>query len=334
MQLIIFSLSLLILRAISAEPSVLLQNAAVPGTRMPAVGLGTGAYGQPGNVGGEYWSDDIAKDAVLSWLKAGGIRIDNGNDYNVSAGVAEGMAQSGRPRESIFLVSKTGPRHPLGYSDTLQQVDDLLVALNTSYVDLLLIHWPGPYTTSGIDWPCYKASTDGTFKICRQDTWRAYVEVFKAGKARAIGVSNFEVRHLQDIFELNTLLPSVHQNEFHPYMHEDDLVAYCKAHNILYNSYSSVGCPDHQKTIWRDQVIDQPEIIKIAQKYNKTPAQVVLRWSWEQGLVVNARSWDPVHHVENLNIFDFMLTKEEIAIIGAVPKPTNPRVCSDPNKIL
>jgi len=296
---------------------------------MPVVGLGTGAYGT--------WNDAIAQKAVVSWLGAGGVRIDNSNDYNTMDGVAAGIAQSGVSRESIFITSKTGPRYPLGYNEIIQQTNDILTSLHTNYVDLLLLHWPGPLSATGIDWPCY-LNSNNTFKICRQDSWRALEDVFRAGKARAIGVSNFEMNHLEDIIELKSLIPSVNQVEFHPYFHEDALVLYCKDHNILYNSYSSVGCPDHMSSsanpnAWKVQVIEQPVIQQIAQKYNKTAAQVVLRWSRDQGLVVNARSQSLVHHVENLKIFDFSLTLDEITNIGAVPKPTIPKVCPYPNTI-
>jgi len=320
---------LFVVLALCDPSGVLLRNAAVPGTFMPAVGLGTGAYGT--------WSDAIAQKAVVSWLGTGGIRIDNANDYNTTDGVAMGIAQSGVARESIFITSKTGPRFPLGYNEIIQQTNDILKSLQTNYVDLLLLHWPGPIPATGINWPCYQ-NANNSFKLCRQDSWRALEDVFRAGKARAIGVSNFEIKHLEDIFELNSLIPSVNQVEFHPYFHEDALVLYCKGHNILYNSYSSVGCPDHMSSsdnpnAWKVQVIQQPIIQQIAQKYNKTAAQVVLRWSWEQGVVVNARSQNPVHHMENLNFFDFSLTLDEISNIGAVPKPKNPKVCPYPIEI-
>jgi len=321
---------------VHADPGLPLFNAALPGTIMPAVGLGTGGYGTEGNIGGEYWDDETARKAVLSWLSSGGIRIDNANDYNVTTGVAMGIQQSQRERSSIFVVSKVAWRYAMGYEEAIQQTEDILKSLSLSYVDLLLIHWPGPAGTEyNVSWPCYQ---NQTFKKCRQDTWRALEEIFKAGKARAIGVSNFEKTHLEDIFELGGLIPAVNQVEYHPYNHEyvDDLVKFCEDHKILFNSYSSVGCPDHMSLKnnrggWPIQVIEQPVVQKIAEKYRKTPAQVVLRWSWQQKIVVNARSWDPTHHAENLNIFDFELTNDEMKAISSLPKQSPPRVCYDPN---
>jgi len=137
---------------------------------------------------------------------------------------------------------------------------------------------------------------------------------------------------------MGSLLPAVNQVEYHPYWHEDDLVKFCEDHKIQFNGYSSVGCPDlmSPKTNpsgWRTQVIEQPVVQTIAQKYKKTPAQVVLRWSWQQKIVVNARSWNPVHHMENLAFFDFELTQEEMAAIGNLPKPPNPKITPDPNNM-
>jgi len=319
-----------------ADPTFPLFNAALPGLSIPAIGLGTAGYGSVGNVGGEFWDDDTAATAVNSWLSLGGVRIDSSLDYNNSVGVGRGIALSKRSRQSIFITSKTGPRYPLGYDETLKQTDEILKELQTDYVDLLLLHWPGPYTVPG-NWSCYQNQT--SFKKCRQDSWRALETLFLAGKAHAIGVSNFEKIHLEDIFELKSLIPSVNQVEFHPYWHEDALVQFCKDNKILYNSYCSVGCPDHMKPTnnpngWKTQVIEQPSVLQIAQKYKKTPAQVVLHWSFQQDLIVNARSWSPAHQAENLDIFDFSLTVDEMTLIGSLPLPPNPKVCYDPNTIL
>jgi len=162
----------------------------------------------------------------------------------------------------------------------------------------------------------------------------ALIQVFNQGKAKAIGVSNFEQVHLEDLFELNTLIPSVNQVEFHPYFHEDALVQFCKAHKILYNGYSSVGVPDHMGSSnnpggWQTQIIQQPLVQNLAQKYNKTVGQIVLAWSWQQGIVVNARSWNPQHQIENLNFFDIQFTPAEMLQLGSMPLPPDPKVCAD-----
>jgi len=312
-----------------------LYNAARPGIEMPFVALGTGGYGTLGDVGGEYWDDKTAEDAATLWLSLGGRSIDNSNDYGTQAGVGRAIKNSGIPRNDIFLKSKVGPRMPLGYNEVLSQVDDLLKELQTDYVDLLLIHWPGSATMT--DWECTKNQT--TFKYCRQQSWLAMEKVFHDGKALAIGVSNFERNHLQDIIDLNSTLPSLNQFEYHPYWHENGLANFCRAHAISVESYSSMGCPDHMAskdnpTHWTTQVIEQPIIDAIAKRYNKSSAQVVLRWGLQQGHRVVVRTKDAKHMQENLNVFDFALTKFEMEAVGVVPTPSNPKVGPDPSQLL
>jgi len=323
--------------ALGQVPSLPLHNAAVSGLTMPAIGIGTGGYGGPGNVNGEWWDNNVAFDAVKTWLEYGGKRIDTSMSYDTEVGIGAAIISSGVDRKDLFITSKTGPYYPLGYDETLIQAYDAIRELQTPYVDLLLIHWPGPDNSSqASSWPCYQGQKD--FKKCRQESWLALERVFNEGKALAIGVSNFEQNHLEDILELNSLIPAVNQVEYHPYWHEDGLVKFCKEHNIVFNSYSSVGCPDHMKSpdnpqAWKTQVIEQPIIQQIAQKYNRTAAQIVLQWSWQQGLVVNARSLTPAHLKENLEFFGIQLTESEIQQIGSVPAPPNPKVCGDPRII-
>jgi diketogulonate reductase-like aldo/keto reductase len=304
---------------------------------MPAIGLGTGGYGAPGNIGGEYWDNSVSYTAVKNWIALGGKRIDTSNDYNTELGVATAIKASSIDRKDLFITSKVGPRYPLGFDETIKQTMDILYELNTDYVDLLLIHWPGVINGTGLDWPCLQQRTD--YKVCRKQSWLALEKMFKEGKARAIGVSNYEKNHLQEIFDLKSLLPAVNQVEYHPYWHEDDLVSFCSDHKIVFNGYSSVGVPDYMKSpdnpnAWKVQIIEQPLVQQIAQKYNKTAAQVVLQWSWKRGIVVNARSLDPVHQLENLNFFDIPLTPSELEqIASSLPLPPNPKVCPNPNEI-
>jgi len=152
----------------------------------------------------------------------------------------------------------------------------VLSTLDTPYVDLLLIHWPGQTGSKPIN------STDpactgpaSSPKACRQSTWKAMETIFADGKgaARAIGVSNFEVNHLQDIEELDGLLPSVNQCEFHPFWHPDALLAYCAARGITFNGYSPIGAPDVSVTHGWDLRV-HPDIVAIAKRVNKSPAQV------------------------------------------------------------
>ena len=155
------------------------------------------------------------------------------------------------------------------------------------------------------------------------------------GKARAIGVSNFEINHLEDIIAMKTSLPAVNQVEFHPYWHESDLLAFCKAHNITFNGYAPVGAPDWAPTQrhWNHTLLQEPTIARIAQSHNRTPAQVTLRWQWQQGVVVNPRTMNPEHMKEDLDFFDFELSSDEMEQISNITPPSEPKVTGDPHDI-
>ena len=319
-------------------PTVTLMNAAAPGTKMPVVGIGTGAYVyKPRTEPGEIWTDDVAEKAVGQWLDMGGRRIDASLNYLNEPGIGRAIKASTVPREEIFIVSKVGsggqslPGAALGYNDTLSQVQPMLDALQIDYADLLLVHWPGPPGNS-TDTACQ--GNPPTYRACRQSTWKAMEEIFKSGKAKAIGVSNFEKSHLEDIIVMNSTLPALNQVEFHPYWHEDDLLAFCKMYNIRYNGYSPLACPDWAPTShhWNHTLLEEPTITSIAKTHNRSPAQVVLRWEWQQGVVTNPRTVNPNHMKENLNYFDFVLSDDEMKQIANITPPPKPKVCPDPHQ--
>lgn len=314
-------------------PTVTLRNAAKPGTRMPVTGIGTGGYihdphsTQPGEV----WTDDVAEKAVGQWLSLGGKRIDTAYDYGDQTGIGKAIKASSVSREDLFIVSKTSSPCQ-GYNDTLLQMKPILEQLQVDYVDLLLVHWPGPPSQSS-DPACQ--GNPPTWQKCRQSTWRAMEDIYMMGKARAIGVSNFEKNHLEDIIAMKTTLPAINQVEFHPYWHETDLLAFCNAHNITFNGYAPVGAPDWAPTQrhWNHTLLQEPTIMHIAQSHNCTPAQVALRWQWQQGVLVNPRTMNPEHMMENLNFFDFELDENEMEKISNIAPPSEPKVTGDPHNI-
>ena len=302
-------------------PSVKLMNAAKDGVSMPVAGIGTWGYGFPG----ETWNDDIAEKAIGEWLSMGGRRVDGSQGYGDQVGVGKAIKASGLKREEIFMTSKL----PLAnYDSTMAQMNSVLSDLQMDYVDLLLIHWPGPGAGCSM--------TNSSWRECRQSCWKALEQLFNTGKARAIGVSNFEVNHLQDILDMKGLVPAVNQVEYHPFWHEDDLVAFCQKRKITFNSYAPLGTPDWGPKVhhWSRTVLNDPTIMKIAQAHQRTAAQVVQRWQWQQGIVVNPRTWNTTHMKENLNFFDFQLTADEMKEISSIIPPKNPsKVCPDPHNI-
>jgi len=321
--------------AISNVPSYTLHNAAVPGTQMPMIGLGVGAYGQLSGVDGEYWDDQVAEVAVSQFLKLGGRRLDTSlKYYNDIVGVGLGLANSGVPREEVFITCKVDD--PYGYDTTLEHFAEILTSLNTTYVDLVLIHWPGPiafnFSSGGVN-TCEVNQTCSFGPGCRQDTWRALELIFTQGHAHAIGVSNFEQRHLADIFETATMLPAVNQFEFHPYWQPLELLQYCQSLNITVMSYSPLGAPDFMAwhtDKWPIALLDQPVLAILGKKYNKTPAQILIRWHLQHNIALHPRTNKPEHMAENLDVFDFLLNSNEMNAISAIQRPLRSKVCPDP----
>lgn len=281
---------------ISLVPTVLLKNAAEPGIKMPATGLGTGCA-----IGGCNWGAPkpfASLNMSKQWLSIGGRRFDGADSYGIEPGIGQAIKESKVPRSEVFIVSKTGPgglAWPLGYNETISQAEQIVANYSTTYVDLLLIHWPvnygeplpfcsslhvccslsltyllsacpcrrvsGPCSYHGpkpsiptTDPLCDTALPSYSAKGCRLSTWRAMVSIWKRGLAKAIGVSNFNTSHLQEIADAGLPMPSVNQCAFSPNhgLHTKgctpgsqtetcgDLLKYCQAHNIVYNGYSCV----------------------------------------------------------------------------------------------
>ncbi|CAF3588633.1 unnamed protein product [Adineta steineri] len=323
------------MKSVNQQPTVRLMNAAHGEVLMPVVGLGTGGYGEPDGSGAEYWGPEQGHNATLAWLKMGGRRIDTSNDYASRDGIGTGWVASGIPRSEIFITSKVDPTN---YDQVLEAFATILKSLQTNYVDLLLIHWPGeqPGQPGKPIPPCVKE--DGTWKECRIQSWRALETLFNQKRVRAIGVSNYEVNHLLEIFNLNSTIPSVNQVEFHPYWHEDELLDFCQKQDITFNSYSPIGAPDYAITLgptWNaiPDLRKHPNVTAIAKKHGKTSAQVILRWHWQQGIVINPRTRNPVHMMENMSIFDFQLDDQDMMTLGYLNRPMS-KVCGDARLIL
>lgn len=239
--------------------------------------------------------------AVTSALEFGYRHIDTAKVYKNEKGVGEAVKKSGVPREDIFITTKVWNTDQ-GYEKTLKAFDESLEALDMDYVDLYLIHWPMP----------------GTYV----ETWKALEKIYKEGRARAIGVSNFNPHHLQDIFNECEIKPMLNQVEYHPHLAQPELKKFCDAHGILLEAWSPLK---------RGRMFDEPLIVRLSEKYGRTPAQIILRWDVQTGVSTIPKSVSRDRVRENGDIFDFTLTEEEVREITALDR--HERVGKDPDKV-
>ena len=233
--------------------------------------------------------NDEAEKCCLEAFKLGYRHIDTAHLYGNEKGVGEAIRKSGIPRDQIFLTSKIW-HNECGEGITTKAIERMLKRLNQEYVDLLLIHWPlGDYIGA----------------------WKEMEKAVQEGKVKSIGLSNFFGKHLEDILKIAKIMPVVDQVECHPYAPCDDLRKELDKINCYIEAWSPIGRGN-------SQLLNEPILIEIAKKYNKTVAQVILRWHIEKGNIVFPKSSNPKHIKENFEIFDFKLTHEEIDKINSL----------------
>ena len=342
-----------------AAPSVVLRNAAAPGTIMPAAGLGTDFdFCENASASG---NQSFAPS--LQWLQLGGRRFDGALSYGCDTGVGEAIRASGVSRRDVFVVSKIGPGGlplPLGFNETLSQAAQILNDLGSTYIDLLLVHepfsyWPDPsgaaHATS-TDPACNLTNDHYSARGCRLSTWRARVELWRAGKVRSIGVSNYNSSHIEEIVAAQLPLPAVNQIQFSPHhgpthapctcghstsrptaacgssaeeMHEScsALLSYLGARAIVANGYSPFeGKADG------GSLLTEPALLAIAAGHGVSASQVVLNWQWQwHGVVVNPTATTAEYQRLNLDFDFFDLTKAEAEQLDTWPQnppPTTP----------
>ena len=258
------------------------------GVHVPCVGYGT--YLTP--------DGDIAKNAVREALTVGYRHIDTAFVYGNEKAVGDGIRASGVSRDEIFVTTK----HWItmrGYEKASEAIDISLKNLGLDYLDLYLIHWPCVEKVSP-DWKDINAST-----------WRAFEDAYKAGKIRAIGVSNFQKKHYDALAERCDIKPMVNQIELHPGYTQSETVAYSQEMGMLVQAFSPLGC---------GAVLGDATLAAIAEKYNKSVAQVCLRFVLQSGLNVLTKSVTPARIAENAQIFDFELSEEDMAVIASLPE--------------
>ncbi|KAL1717414.1 NADP-dependent oxidoreductase domain-containing protein [Schizophyllum commune] len=242
-----------------------------------------------------------AKPSVLEALKAGYRHIDSAQVYKNEADVAEAVRESGIDRGSVFVTTKIVSKNH-GYESTLKGVDESLAKMKFDYIDLFLIHDP----LSG--------------KEKRLQTYKALLEAREAGKIRTVGVSNYGVKHLEEIRAANYELPSVNQIELHPLCQQKDIVEYCKKNDIVVQAY----CP-----IIRGQM-DNEVIQSIAKKHGRDPAQILIRWSLQRGFVPLPKSETPSRIRSNAQVYDFELSDEDVAQLNSLDRGKDGAVSWNP----
>ena len=269
-----------------AIPVVRLNN----GAEMPQLGLGVFRM-----------SEDETVSAVLAAIEAGYRGIDTASLYGNEAGVGRAVASCGLPRADLFVTTKLW-NDDQGYRSTFDAFDRSLERLGLDHVDLYLIHWPVPA------------------KAAYLDTWRAFEEIYASGRARAIGVSNFQPWHLQPLLDRCSVVPAVNQVELHPALQQEEVRTFDHEHGIATEAWSPLA---------QGEVLADPLVVELARRYRKTPAQIVLRWHVELGNVVIPKSVTPSRIRENIGIFDFGLTADDLVAFRSLDRGT--RTGPDPD---
>ncbi|QMU69462.1 aldo/keto reductase [Streptacidiphilus sp. P02-A3a] len=268
-------------------PSITLNN----GVRIPQLGFGTFQIKPPDT-----------REATLTALRVGYRHIDTAEMYGNEKEVGEAVRESGLPREDVFVTSKLNN----GFhdrDDALKAFDRTLADLGFDYLDLFLIHWPLPNVGDFVE------------------TWKALEEIYRSGRVRAIGVSNFQPHHLRRVLDETATVPAVNQIEVHPYLTQDGVRAFNAEHGIATEAWSPIA---------QGKVLDDPTITRTAQRLGRTPAQVTLRWQLQRGDIVFPKSVNRSRVEENFDLFGFELTDQDVAAISALDR--HDRTGPDPDK--
>ncbi|WHX41713.1 aldo/keto reductase [Mesobacillus sp. AQ2] len=259
------------------------------GVKMPWFGLGVFKVKEGSEV----------VESVKAALKNGYKSIDTAAVYKNEEGVGQALKEAGVAREELFITTKVWNSEQ-GYESTLQAFETSLEKLGLDYLDLYLIHWP----------------VAGKYK----ETWKALEKLYKDGRVRAIGVSNFHVHHLKDLMADAEIKPMVNQVEYHPHLAQTELLEFCKAEGIQMEAWSPLK---------QGELLSEPTIVEIAEKHGKSPAQIILRWDLQNGVVTIPKSIKEHRIIENADIFDFELYTEDMDRLNSLNK--DERVGPDPD---
>lgn len=245
------------------------------GCKIPILGLGTYLL-KPG---------EETYRACLWAIEVGYRHIDTASFYKNEEDVGKAIRDSGIDRNEMYVTTKVW-NDDQGFDKTLRAVETSLKKLDFDYIDLVLVHWPVP----GL----------------RKETWKALEKVYDEGIVASIGVSNYTIKHLQELFNYANVIPVVNQVEFSPFLYQKELQKFCEENNIYIEAYSPLV---------RGRRLDDARIVQIAKKYSKTPAQVLIRWALQIGTIALPKSSKKERIVENANVFDFELDEEDMKLL-------------------
>jgi diketogulonate reductase-like aldo/keto reductase len=248
------------------------------GVEIPLLGLGV-FQTPPGRV---------TQEAVKFALKVGYRHVDTASLYGNEEDVGRGVRGSGVPREEVFVTTKLW-NSDHGYDSALSACERSLRRLGLGYIDLYLIHWPVPEL--------------------RDETWRALVELQRRGSCRAVGVSNYTIRHLKELLDSSEVVPDVDQVEFNPFLYQEELLQFGESRRIQLEAYSPLT---------RAKKLRHPVILEVARRYSKSPAQVMIRWGLQHGLVVIPKSTRPERIKENSAVFDFEISSADMSRLDSL----------------
>ncbi|MFG2621269.1 aldo/keto reductase [Streptomyces sp. NPDC048507] len=271
----------------TAVPTVTLNNA----VRIPQLGFGT--FQIP---------PEETRGTTLAALEAGYRHIDTAQMYGNEKEVGQAVRDSGLDRADVFVTSKL-TNEARTREDALRAFDRSLEAMGFDHLDLFLVHWPLPARRDVVE------------------IWQAMEEIYRSGRAKAVGVSNFQPRHLSRLLEGGTVVPAVNQIEVHPYLTQDDVRAYGTEHGIATEAWSPLA---------QGKVLDDPVIRRVAERAGRTPAQVTLRWHLQRGDIVFPKSSTPARIEENFDLFGFALDEADMTEISALDR--DERTGPDPDR--
>lgn len=250
------------------------------GIEIPSIGFGTSMV-----------TGDECIETIKTAIDVGYTHIDTAHAYENEAEIGKAIKQSNINRADIFITSKVW-KDSMGYEKTMESFSETIKSLDVDYIDLFLIHWP--------------KNNNDELNI---ETWRALEDLYRAGKVRAIGVSNFLVKHLKPILENCEIVPAVNQLEYHPGLVRKDTIDFCKKYGIVIEAWSPLG---------KGKMLDNETLVKLAKKYNKSVAQICLKWCLQNEIIPLPKSQNKGRMIQNKDLFNFELSDEDMEEINSL----------------